>query len=798
MSEKKVRSEIENLHFRVSSGLKNIIGKDLITNDFVALFELIKNSFDAKSSRVDLIFNSSSDGTISEIYIVDNGKGMSYDDIVNKWLFVAYSAKKDGSEDIESKQTYAGNKGVGRFSCDRLGGRLELQTKARGMDYIEVLKVDWGEFEKDSKELFADVNVRSTRQSNFHLPKQIDSIDTGVVLKISNLREPHSWDREKFLKLKRHLAKLINPFGDDKRQFEVYLHCERELEQDKKAKAKELDDVENIQLVNGPVHNFIFETLKQKTTWLQVSLDNDGWLYSTLTDRGELLYEMREYVGKKYPQLLDSGFRCQLFYLNMAAKLTFNKRMGLSSREFGSLFLFRNGFRVFPIGENGDDYWRLDQRKQQGYARYLGTRDILGRIDIAGDEEKFKESTSRDQGLIETGASLQLNNCVIDKCLKRLEKYVVDVTWFDKLDKEHDTAQRLSLDENRSRIIELITELSDSSDIELLNYNKNLVSVLNEKSSFFESSIKNLLNIADKSENSELAELIVKAQKRFDDLKKAEQEAQKRAEEEAKARKQAENAALQEREKRNKAEAEAEKAQKAYNEEKKRNLFLSSIENRDKEQLESFHHQIIIYAANSKQRISNLLRGMNNGTDEFSKADIQSALADLLETTEKIITTSRFATSANFRLDSAQIEDDLCLYIEQYLQQICTAYHSRISVRVKNEAGEFISRFTPIELGMVLDNFVNNSKKARASFILFHLKKKSQDFLEIEITDDGKGIDSSIIEPQRIFEKGFTTSRGSGLGLYFSRNQIEKMGGEVFLAKQQPKVGASFIIRLKK
>ena len=42
--------------FRVSSALKNIIGKDLITNEFIAVFELVKNSFDAHARQVDVTF----------------------------------------------------------------------------------------------------------------------------------------------------------------------------------------------------------------------------------------------------------------------------------------------------------------------------------------------------------------------------------------------------------------------------------------------------------------------------------------------------------------------------------------------------------------------------------------------------------------------------------------------------------------------------------------------------------------------------------------------------------------------
>ena len=38
-------------HFVVDSGLKNIIGQELITNDFVAIYELVKNSLDAHATK---------------------------------------------------------------------------------------------------------------------------------------------------------------------------------------------------------------------------------------------------------------------------------------------------------------------------------------------------------------------------------------------------------------------------------------------------------------------------------------------------------------------------------------------------------------------------------------------------------------------------------------------------------------------------------------------------------------------------------------------------------------------------
>ena len=47
----------EKLHFKTSSGIKSIVGKDLITDKFVAIFELVKNSYDAGAKQVTITFD---------------------------------------------------------------------------------------------------------------------------------------------------------------------------------------------------------------------------------------------------------------------------------------------------------------------------------------------------------------------------------------------------------------------------------------------------------------------------------------------------------------------------------------------------------------------------------------------------------------------------------------------------------------------------------------------------------------------------------------------------------------------
>ena len=120
-------NEQQKLFFQVNAGIKNIVGKELIHSDSIAIIELIKNSKDADATKSTIRFINEQKNQDSSLIISDNGKGMTLNDLKNKWLNVAYSEKK---ENILNK-LYAGNKGVGRFSCDRLGKNLTLYTKLK-------------------------------------------------------------------------------------------------------------------------------------------------------------------------------------------------------------------------------------------------------------------------------------------------------------------------------------------------------------------------------------------------------------------------------------------------------------------------------------------------------------------------------------------------------------------------------------------------------------------------------------------------------------------------------------------
>lgn len=422
---------MDELKFKVSSGLKSILGQDLITSDNIAIYELVKNSYDAHATKVLITFEDNS------ITISDNGKGMSFEELKNKWLIVGYSAKSDGTEDAsyrsKIKRNFAGAKGIGRISCDRLGSEVTLTTKSALSDHVERIHVDWSRFEESMKQEFDQVLIdHEVVEGDYVFP---EGSLTGTELKISGFRSINLiWNRERIFELRRSLEKMINPFSDAE-DFSIEISVPRLLEEDKKLMGnlqssgeqntvKETSSRTTKKIVNGIIQNTISNVLNIKTTVIESSLKNDV-IVTKLLDRGELMYEIQEV--NKYLQLEDVTIN--LYYLNKVAKQMFTSRMGIPPVQYGNVMLFRNGFRVWPYGEPKDDSWKLNERAQQGYNRFLGTRDLFGRVDVeTSDVSAFKEVSSRDGGLIMTEAASELMD-YFAKIHRRLERYVAGVLW---------------------------------------------------------------------------------------------------------------------------------------------------------------------------------------------------------------------------------------------------------------------------------------------------------------------------------------------------------------------------------
>lgn len=780
--------------FKVSSALKNIIGKDLITNEFIAVFELVKNAFDAHARQVDITFKDLK--TLSpKIIIQDDGKGMDLDDLENKWLFVAYSAKKDGTEDyrdtIKSNRIHAGAKGIGRFSCDRLGKFLKIYTKKKNSKNTDVLSVNWGAFELDAKEEFADVGV-----SYETTPSTLYGLKSGTVLEIEGLRE--NWDRDRILKLRRSLEKLINPNQDnDSDNFSINLYAPDYQESD-----KSVPNEEPWNNVNGPIENFLFEKIGLKTTFINVSISKNGEQIKTrLEDRGTLIFELTERNPYKYDAFTLQNIEVSLFALNQSAKAAFTRYMGTQSVNFGSVFVYKNGFRINPMGDPGHDYFQLDKRKTQGTSRFLGSRDVFGRIEISGNNPEFNEASSRDGGLVTNEATELLKEFFFEHVLKRLEAYAVAIVKFGNLGTDFDSALQEDTD-IKSKILVLVQNLIKSDEILDVHYDPGVVDIFEELS---EKSIQGLLRnfkkIASRNSSKDIENEVIRAEARLVELDKAKREAEAEADKARKERLKAEREARAAEDSRREAEALADEAKEAAEKAYSENLFLRSMANTDITDTVSFVHHIGIAAETIENYVKNFSLRIRKG-QSYSEETILDSLNNISSQARKILTTTKFITKANFSLKGSDVEADLCEYLEEYIENICSGVIKNVVdenmiFEFENKDNiEFQSKFHPLEISIILDNLISNARRAGAKNILIQVAERNEKQLTVIFADDGKGIDEKSAD--RLFEVGFTTTSGSGLGLGQTKKLLAKRKGDIRLASNSRLSGAAFKLRFSK
>lgn len=762
-------------NFKISAALKDIIGKELITDEFVAVFELVKNSFDADASKVEVIFENNYESKNARIIIRDNGKGMNYDDLKNKWLFVAYSAKKLGTENedyrdkIKSQRVFAGAKGVGRFSCDRLGRFLNLITiKDEPNSKIENLIVNWEDFENVDDEEFVNIKV-----SHEILQNNLYNLKKGTVLEISGLRD--NWDRENILRLKGSLAKLINPNQEnDSKNFAIEIIAKEEIPLDKEPNKKG-EKKNDLEIVNGEVKNTIFETLEIKTSNILVEVSRDGdFIETTLQDRGDLIYYLKE--TNPYKDLKNISI--YLFQLNRSAKSNFTRRMGMEPVKYGSVFMYKNGFRVYPYGEEGDDLLQINRRKAQGYNRNLGNRDLIGRIEINGLQPELREITSRDGGLVKTPTYFDLLEFFYDYVLKRLENYVVNIIrWGDeRLNKDTGELEpELWAKDVKIQILELISGFINSKNIIDIQYNKDFLKIISEKQDqSVEKIIKNINNVAEKSGNPEL----VKEAKKIETAVK-----------QSKADAQTAN-----------AKAEKEETQRKKAEEKldfivSQNNFLLKDIGDDTKNLESILHHIGLTTNLIKSDIENLVKAINNNSP---KDDLVGIAKRLSRQNEKITSFSKYFKKVNFNIHSNNLETDIISFTNEYLENVyklrddLKVNRELLNVKIETQPGlNFKKRINPIDMIIVLDNLISNSSKHSATQVDLNWSE-TETFVQLSFKDNGKGINDDFVN--NVFDFGFTTSRrGSGIGLYHVKEIIEKLNGEIKVNNKTTK-GVEFII----
>ncbi|WLG97091.1 ATP-binding protein [Pseudomonas sp. FP198] len=428
--------------FRPKARIMELLGEQLIKNHTLALFEIVKNAYDADASEVELELTNIDEDN-GEITIIDNGYGMSFKTVTEVWMEPANGHKletRNKGERTAKGRLQVGEKGVGRFAVHRLGTKILMVTKSKDTPEV-IVDIDWAEFAKSEYLDEAKVHIQERDSEIFKFGA------TGTYIKISNLKQ--KWRRGEIRKLYRSVKSMTpatltykneehaEKQSDYKDRFEVSFKITPEK--------KWLDDLFDPELAESQsLFSFNFELSNEGfyynynfTPYPAIKADYNGLIFDRNT---ELSSENFEFFRFKFPEDGESWRerkkrpqRPDLYHLTnpdnhglgigtLRGKIIgfdFDKDIlryikdekgGLEEyvKQQGGIKVYRDGLRVYNYGEPGDDWLGLDHRRIQGPTRKFGSKQIIGEIhlELEGSPD-LKEKTNRE-GFVENDAYNEL------------------------------------------------------------------------------------------------------------------------------------------------------------------------------------------------------------------------------------------------------------------------------------------------------------------------------------------------------------------------------------------------------
>ncbi len=195
-----------------------------------------------------------------------------------------------------------------------------------------------------------------------------------------------------------------------------------------------------------------------------------------------------------------------------------------------------------------------------------------------------------------------------------------------------------------------------------------------------------------------------------------------------------------------------------------------------------------MYVGNASTYINELIT--SNISDE-----VKTKLYSIKSNIDKAIKVSQIIIKSNFDYKFTNQRVNLPTYISEYLDDLAVSFKG-LKVKTVNLIEKFVL-INPIEIDIILDNLVSNSRKANATEVLVEFKLNDKK-LEIYYYDNGDGLPENLLKNSKsIFELGVreSKSKGSGIGLYDVKKRVNSLKGSIdFIGNNKKLKGACFII----
>ena len=371
------------------------IGRDLIQDPYAAVVELVKNSYDADASRVELFFKKTNN--ILEIIVCDNGHGMTRDVVTGKWMVPSTNDKQIRKHSPQGR-VMQGRKGIGRYASAILGEDLLLESVSKETAEKTTLVVQWKDFEQ--AEYLSDVPILIETKATH------ENCGTKLTMK-GGFSFSQEWNEKQFKNLKKELKKLMTPIRGTKSsrddEFDIYLSINGFGD----------NDVENEKMEPFP----LFDLYDYK---ISGQINNDG--------NGTLVYEIQKNRSSK-PEKISFSFQkptnCGAVYFDIRAfdrekesiDLLINRGLKDDSGNFvgklearrllnenNGIGVYRNGFRIRPLGDPDFDWLELNKARVQNPSKKIGSDQVIGIVCIDSEEKSNLIEKSARDGLKENAS----------------------------------------------------------------------------------------------------------------------------------------------------------------------------------------------------------------------------------------------------------------------------------------------------------------------------------------------------------------------------------------------------------
>lgn len=399
----------KEMAFRVQSHVLKLLGDELIGHDRLAVFELVKNAYDADATHVEVVLNL--DPADPFISVTDDGTGMSAETVENAWLEIGTNSKRGDAKRRRSAlgRLPLGEKGVGRLAVQKLGNEIRLTTKQKDKPEI-YFSIDWEKLISSHRYLGAGQTVIVEENA----PGNSLFSDHGTRVEIRQLHRTE-WSKREVRDLYRLVHSLCNPFRAVD-SFDVDLKIP--------GRDKEIEDLPSLKdMIESSVWQFHF------------TVDGDGafeWEYFFTPPKFKGLKPRSVPSKDKKLALLEPDVD-DIPLISTGKKTVKSDKIFLEAEDLkgigpisGSFYAFyrrdeilkasgapqqikkwldsqtgvrvyRDDIRVFNYGEPDDDWLGLNVRRINRPAGKLGTQSVIAQVSLTqAQSSALQEKTNRE------------------------------------------------------------------------------------------------------------------------------------------------------------------------------------------------------------------------------------------------------------------------------------------------------------------------------------------------------------------------------------------------------------------